>query len=88
MSIPSVTNVLVGGDVLNAEGAKLVEKEDQETEGVEGGDADEHLGYYWEFDEVIIVVYLVCANDENRDADGQSEQGVEENPEKEAHKKL
>ena len=46
MSIPSVTNVLVGGDVLNAEGAKLVEKEDQETEGVEGGDADEHLGYY------------------------------------------
>ena len=68
VTIPSVTNVLVCGQVFDSEAAKLVEEEDQQAERVKGGESDQHLSYQRKFYEVIVIVYLICANDEKSNA--------------------
>ena len=59
VAIPSVTNVLVCGQVFDSEAAKLVEEEDQEAERVKRGETDQHLSYQRKQHEVIVIVNLI-----------------------------
>ena len=71
VSIPPVANVLVRGQVFDTEAAKLMEEEDQQTERVKRGESNQHLRCYRKVFEVIVIIYLIRANDENRHANSQ-----------------